>query len=108
MAKLGCRSVPFLALASVVGVASAQSDNPWNGFYAGANAGGTRINACTRSTLNGATTDSASATGFSNCPSGGLVGGVQIGEDFQTKRLVWGIGADLDAWSAKDDNRSLK
>jgi opacity protein-like surface antigen len=108
MVKPRSRSVSFLALASVVGVASAQSDNPWNGFYAGANAGGTRNNACTRSTLNAATIDSASATSFSNCPSGGPVGGVQIGDNFQTKRLVWGVGADLDIWSAKNNNQSLK
>src|SRR5258708_37411774 len=54
--------------------------------------------------------DSASVAAFSSryCPSGGIVGGVQIGENFQAKRLVWGVGADLDAWSAKDNKASLK
>ena len=33
---------------------------------------------------------------------------MQFGENFQTKRLVWGVGADLDAWSAKGDNLTLK
>jgi opacity protein-like surface antigen len=98
----------MLALASMAGVASAQSDHPWDGVYAGVNAGGARNNTCTNSTLNGATINSASAATFSNCPSGGLVGGVQIGDNFQTKRLVWGIGADIDIWSAKDHNQSLK
>ena len=36
------------------------------------------------------------------------MGGVQIGENFQIKRLVWGIGADLDIWNANDDNESSK
>ena len=100
----------LLVLVSIAGVASAQSDKPWDGFYAGVNAGGARNSACTSSTLNGATINSASVATLSSryCPSGGIVGGVQIGENFQTKRLVWGVGADLDAWSAKDNNPSLK
>src|SRR6266851_9910634 len=90
------RLAALLALASIAGVVSAQSDNPWNGVYVGANAGGTRNSACITSTLNGATIDPANGTNFSRCPGGGLVGGVQIGDNFQTKRLVWGVGADLD------------
>ena len=33
---------------------------------------------------------------------------MQIAENFQSKRLVLGIGADLDFWSAKTLNQSLK
>jgi hypothetical protein len=40
--------------------------------------------------------------------SGALVGGVQIGENFQFKRLLLGVGADVDYWSAKGLNQSLK
>ena len=108
--EVTCRSAALVAFASIAGVASAQGNKPWDGFYVGVNAGGARNSTCTSSTLNGATIDSASVATFSSryCPSGGIVGGVQIGEDFQTKRLVWGVGADLDAWSAKDNNPSLK
>ncbi len=110
MAKLRNRSAALLALASIAGAASAQSDKPWDGFYAGVNAGGARNSACINSVVNGAAMDSASVAAFSSryCPSGGIVGGVQIGENFQAKRLVWGVGADLDAWSAKDNKASLK
>jgi outer membrane immunogenic protein len=108
MIKLSSPSVTMLALAFMAGVASAQSDNPWNGFYAGVNAGGTRNNACTSSTLSGPMDHSMSVPNFSNCPGGDSVGGLQIGENFQIKRLFWGVGADLDIWNAKDDNQSSK
>lgn len=110
MARLSSHSGALLALASIAGIASARTDKPWDGFYAGVNAGGARTSTCTSSPLNGATIDSTSVTTFSSryCPSGGIVGGVQIGDNFQIKRLVWGVGADLDAWSAKDNNRSWK
>jgi hypothetical protein len=105
-----CRSAVVVSLASIAGVGSAQSDKPWDGIYVGVNAGEARNNTRTSSTLNGATIDSASAATFSSqyCPSGGIVGGVQLGKDFQTRRLIWGVGADLDAWSAKNHNPSLK
>ena len=108
--EVTCRSAALVAFTSIAGVASAQSSKPWDGFYAGVNAGGAQNSTCTSSTLNGATIDSASLRTFSSryCPSGGIVGGVQIGENFQTKRLVWGVGADLDIWSAKDNHSSLK
>jgi outer membrane immunogenic protein len=108
VAKPRCRSVAFLALTLAAGLASAQSDSPWIGFYAGLNAGGASNHACSSATLNGATIDAASGTRFSNCTGGGVVGGVQIGENFQTRRLVWGVGADIDIWNAKNNNQSLK
>src|SRR5882762_1262888 len=98
----------LLALASNAGVVSAQSDTPWNGVYTGVNAGGTGNSSCTRSTLNRAAVDSTSGANFSSCPSGGTVGGVQIGANFQTKRLVLGVGADFDVWRAKNSRQSLK
>jgi opacity protein-like surface antigen len=102
------RLATLLALASIAGVASAQSDTPWNGVYTGVNAGGTGNSSCTRSTLNRAAVDSTGGANFSSCPSGGTVGGVQIGANFQTKRLVWGVGADFDVWSTKNSQQSLK
>src|SRR5271163_315883 len=111
MTNLTSRSAAFLALASIAGAASAQSDNPWAGLYAGANVGGAWNNTCNSWTPNGATIDPAIATAFynRNCPNNSaFVGGAQIGYNFQYKKLVWGFGADLDAWSAKNHNRSLK
>jgi outer membrane immunogenic protein len=102
------RLAALLALACIAEVASAQSDTPWNGFYVGANTGGARNNTCMSSMLKASANDSASAAISSGCPGGGLVGGLQIGENFQTKRLVWGVGADVDFWSAKDNSSSLK
>jgi hypothetical protein len=37
-----------------------------------------------------------------------IAGGVQIGEDFQVKRLVWGVGVDLDFLNPKVVRSSLK
>jgi outer membrane immunogenic protein len=87
------------------GIASAQSGYAWDGFYAGLGVGGASTNACSNSTLKGPSIDPTST--FSSCPSGGIVGGIQVGENFQTKRLVWGVGVDLDFMSAKDNNPTL-
>jgi outer membrane immunogenic protein len=92
-----------LALMSIADSASAQNSAAWDGFYAGLGFGGSSIKGCGNSTLRGAGVDPATAA-FSSCPSGGLTGGLQIGEDFQTKRLVWGIGADLDFMSGKENS----
>jgi outer membrane immunogenic protein len=97
-----------LALISVGGAASAQNSAAWDGFYAGLGVGGASTNACSSSTLTGASIDPTSVTTFSGCPSGGIVGGIQIGENIQTKRLVWGVGADLDFSSSKVNNQSMK
>src|ERR1700688_1024861 len=95
----------WVASLLVAGVASAQSDTPWNGPYLGVSAASGRSATCTRSTLNVATPDSAGLT-LTRCPSGGLIGGAEFGDNFQTKRLVWGIAADVDAWSTRDSNPS--
>ena len=47
--------------------------------------------------------DPATST-FTRCSSGGLVGGLQFGENFQIKRLVLGIGADLLVSEAKSES----
>lgn len=97
----------WFATLLVASVASAQSDTPWNGPYFGVSAGSARSNACTQSTLGAVTLDSAALTQV-RCPGGGLIGGAEFGENFQTKRLVWGIAADVDAWNTKNSNASLK
>jgi opacity protein-like surface antigen len=80
-------------------------------MYIGGNVGDASSSTCNSAALNGVAIDPpiASTFNFGNCSkSGALVGGVQIGENFQTKRLVWGIDADLDYWSAKTLSQSLK
>ena len=89
------------------GVASAQSTTPWDGFYLGASLGGENARVCSTSTLSGMNIDPTTTT-FSRCSSGGFAGGLQFGENFQIKRLVFGIGADAVFSQANDDNSTLK
>ncbi|HEX3915099.1 MAG TPA: outer membrane beta-barrel protein [Steroidobacteraceae bacterium] len=99
--------VVLLMLVSVATVASAQSATPWDGFYLGASLGGENTNVCSSSTLTGMNIDPATST-FARCSSGGLVGGLQFGENFQIKRLVFGIDADLVVSEAKSDASTLQ
>lgn len=107
MSKVIVRLAAVLALTSIAGAVSAQNSAAWDGFYAGINLGGVNTSACSSATLNGVAIDPTTTT-FSSCPSGRGVGGLQIGENFQTKRLVWGVGADLDFMSSKDNNPTLR
>lgn len=103
--------IVFLSLVSLAGVAYSRTDIPWDGGYIGANLGDGSSSTCNTWALNGSTFDPAVASEFNNrdcSTSGSLVGGVQFGENYQYKRFVWGLGADLDFWSAKDFNQSLK
>jgi outer membrane immunogenic protein len=108
--KTACRWAAVFASALMAGAAHGQSDTPWAGAYAGVNAGGASMETCNAWTPSGTLVGPASPGAFSlrNCSGGGLVGGVQIGENFQTRRLVFGVGADLDFWSAKTHSSSLK
>lgn len=97
----------LLALILTAGVASAQSATPWDGFYLGASLGGENTKVCSISTLSGTNIDPTTTT-LSGCSSGGLVGGLQFGENIQIHKLVFGIGADLVISEAKNDNSSLQ
>jgi outer membrane immunogenic protein len=111
MTKLARRSAALLALVSITGAGFAQSEYSWDGIYAGLNAGGASNNTCNSWSLNGATIDPTIAAAFYNrtCPNNStFVGGAQIGDNFQYKRLVWGFGAEFDDWSSKNHNQSLK
>ncbi|HTV97761.1 MAG TPA: outer membrane beta-barrel protein [Steroidobacteraceae bacterium] len=101
------RAAAALLLASLAGAAAAQSDNPWDGFYAGLNAGGASTGTCDSWSASG-TGMQAGGGAFAHgaCASGGFVGGLQVGENFQARRLVFGWGADFDAWTAKGRNQS--
>jgi outer membrane immunogenic protein len=110
-ATLTGRSAALVAMAAVAGAAYAQSDIPWNGAYLGVNAGEASSRTCNRWALNGAMIAPAIASEFSNrdCSNSSTpVGGVRLGENFQYKRLVLGIDADLDFWATKGLNQSLK
>jgi outer membrane immunogenic protein len=109
--RFAIRSITFLALVLLADLASAQSDKPWNGFYAGVGAGGASNSACSSWTANVGSTNPTSGGEFFNrsCPSGStLIGGVDVGENFQYKHLFWGIGGDFDIWRAKSSNQLLK
>jgi outer membrane immunogenic protein len=111
MTKLASRSLALLWLGLIAGAARAQSDTPWAGVYAGLNVGGGWNNTCNSWTPNGAMIDAAIVSAFydRSCPNGGaFVGGAQIGYNLQYHKLIMGLGADYDAWSAKNHNRSLK
>ena len=102
MAELASRLLFVLSLASMAGMASAQSDTPWNGGYAGLNLGEASSNACNSWTASGTAFD------IRNCPSSTLVGGVQIGDNFQYKKLVWGLEADLDISGGGNHNQTVQ
>src|ERR1700722_18886510 len=104
------RSATFLTLLLIAAAASAESDIPWDGFYVGLNAGEARHTACNSGTLAGASIDPTIAPVFydPSCTHGGsLAGGIQVGENFEHRHLVLGIGADLDIWSGKSQGTSL-
>jgi opacity protein-like surface antigen len=104
-------AISVLAIGAIAGLASANSDIPWDGPYLGASAGEASSNACNSRSLNGAMIARAAAFEFNNrdCSNGSaLIGGVRMGENFQYKRLVLGVGADLDYWGAEEFNQSLK
>ena len=110
------RSAALLALATVVaGAASAQDvitsvQNPWEGFFAGANIGGAWNHTC-QSWTPGDTikNNPALASAFYNrdCPNNGnFIGGVDIGYNFQYGQWVWGLKADYEAIGSKTKNVS--
>jgi outer membrane immunogenic protein len=103
-----CCVIAMLVGASWAAAALAQSDKPWAGVYAGADLGGTGSATCANAALTGVSTDEVGGLSFSACPTSALVGGVQGGENFQTKRFVWGLGADLDIINVKRSSESLK
>jgi outer membrane immunogenic protein len=94
----------LLIFLSIAGAASAQSDNPWDGFYAGLNIGASSTHAC--NTWSSGATASPPDLSIQNCPKSGFAGGLQFGENFQRKHLVFGLGVDVDAWIDKSNNTS--
>src|SRR3984957_5857585 len=110
MMELASRWPAVLVLASMAGMACAQSDTPWSGGHAGLNLGEASTSACNTWTAGGTAVNPAGGPAFysSNCASSSFVGGVQVGDNFQYKRLVWGIEADLDLWEGGNRSQTLK
>jgi opacity protein-like surface antigen len=91
--------------------AMAQSETPWSGTSVGLNAGDMSGKGCSAWTSIDARIDpsASSPPAQLTCSTGGhFVGGVQLGENFQYKHLMWGFGIDLDAASSKNPTESLK
>ena len=67
----------------------------WTGFYAGVNLGYGWARASATSTVTGGTLAGSTVTGSSNM--NGINGGGQVGFNYQTGAIVWGIEADIQA-----------
>ena len=117
MKLISIRSAALLALTAVAGAASAQDviatvQNPWEGFFVGANIGGAWNNTCSTWEPGSAVTSGsypglASAFYNRSCPNNGnFIGGVDLGYNFQSDQWVWGFKADYDAVASKTYTRS--
>jgi outer membrane immunogenic protein len=105
------RCAAALAFSALVRIASARTDLPWDGAYFGGQLGDALGNTCNSWTLTGGvpTPEVTSDFNHQDCSkSGTLGGGLQFGENFQSGRLVWGVGADLDYLHTKTLTQSLK
>jgi outer membrane immunogenic protein len=100
-----------LVLAWISGVASAQSDKPWDGIYSGLNAGDLSNHLCQNWTPSGAVVGPlmVGAFGSRNCSKGGtFAGGFQIGNEVQYQHLIVGLGLDFDVVKATSQKEALK
>jgi opacity protein-like surface antigen len=98
-------------LLSLTGMVSARTTAPWDGGYLGFDFGDALTRTCNSWALDDVTISSANASQFINqscSKSSALIGGLDIGENFQYKRLVWGLGADLDYWGGKTTDDPFK
>jgi outer membrane immunogenic protein len=105
------RLLSVLAVAGLSGEASAQSDKPWDGIYAGVNLGGSSGNICQHWTPSGESIGQSMVGAFSNrnCSNGGrFTGGFQLGDNVQYQHLLLGLGVDVDGEAAGSQKMVLK
>ena len=106
--KFTCRAAALLALTAVAGAASAQDviatvQNPWEGWFVGANIGGAWNHTCDSWEPGPLVTGGGFPTlanKFYNrdCPNNGnFIGGVDGGYNFQSDQWVWGFKIDYEA-----------
>jgi hypothetical protein len=98
------RLLTLVALTGVACAAYTRSGAPWDGAYIGFDLGDASKRSCSDWALTGATLAHLNSAQLANpsCSSGGaFVGGLKSGENFQYKRFVLGVDADLDYWDAK-------
>lgn len=91
--------IPALLQLAFADPALSQNSGPWEGVHSGVDIGTAASHGCSHWTL----IDSQAAPGAApdidnrNCPGRQtFMGGIELGENFQAKRLVWGLDADLD------------
>ena len=113
--KFTCRAAALLALTAVAGAASAQDviatvQNPWEGWFVGANIGGAWNHTCDSWEPGQIIrNDPTLANKFYNrdCPNNGnFIGGVDGGYNFQFDQWVWGIKVDYEAIGSKNKTRT--
>jgi opacity protein-like surface antigen len=110
MTPAASRAILAMLLALPVN-ATAQSETPWSGASIGLNMGEMSSSACSAWAPTGAKTDPSAANPLARqtCSNGGhFVGGVQLGENFQYKHLMWGLDLDLDAASSNNPAQPVK
>lgn len=91
------------------GTAYAQNAYVWDGIYGGVNAGATHSSTCNQWASAGTGIDATASTALSNnnCLGSGFVGGLQIGDSFQSGRFALGLGADIDIWHATNSSSAV-
>jgi opacity protein-like surface antigen len=103
-----CHGV-LLVLFCMPGATFAQSQTPWDGAYFGVNAGSSSTKSCSAWTQTAAAPSLSGAVSNRSCAGGSsFLGGMQVGENFQYKRFVWGLGLDLDASASDHATQSVK
>ena len=101
MAKL--QRAAAMAVFALGATTASAVDNVWNGGYGGFNAGQASSHSCTTWAPTGSSAESTTLAGLyqPDCAThGAFVGGGQIGDNYQTDRLAWGVEAAVDVGKA--------
>jgi len=103
------RALTLSCWAAGLSTASAQSAYVWDGIYGGVNAGATHSSTCNQWASAGASIDTAANAALTdnNCLGSGFVGGLQIGDSFQSGKFALGLGADINIWHATNSSSAV-